>query len=136
MDPRREDLQARNDAMRAQVETMLTDYRQQRQALADVQEQLSRLRVRRSSPDGVVTVTVGPRGVLEGLQLSTFAYRQVDPATLAERILETAQAAADEVSRLQQELLAPLVPDDLTDPSTGLPDVSRLLPEDPGSFLR
>ncbi len=131
----RERLRARNDAMRAEVQALLDDYRAQRDRVLEVQERLSGLSARASSSDGVVTVTVGPRGTLEDLELSPYAYRQLDPHSLASRIVETARRAADEVAQMQQELVSPFVPAGMTDPATGLPDLARLLPSDPSAGL-
>jgi DNA-binding protein YbaB len=106
-------------------ESQLADLRQKSQ---DLQESITAAVSTATSPDGTVTVTVGPNGGLQDLRLG---HRAVDlgAARLTTLILETTRAAQRQVVAKVHEAFKPLgegteamdlyldaVPDDLVAP--------------------
>jgi DNA-binding protein YbaB len=112
---------------RAQVEDLLADYRRSRDQLASVHQRLASISESATSPDGLVTATVGPNGELTDLTIADAAYRQLRPADLAKVILATTSAAADRVAKLATEVILPVLPAD-TDPAALLRGTADLAP--------
>jgi DNA-binding protein YbaB len=112
---------------RAQVEELLADYRRSRDQLATVHQQLASVSQSATSPDGLVTATVGAAGTLTGLTIAEVAYRQYRPADLAALIVSTTAAAATMVAKLAAEVVAPVLPAD-TDPEALLRGTADLSP--------
>ena len=100
---------------RAQVEDLIAGYRRSREQLGAVQRRLATVRETVTSDDGQVAVTVSATGTLVGLVIAEGAYRELRPADLAALIVRTTAEAADRVTRVAGEVLAPVVPAD-TDP--------------------
>ncbi len=80
-----------------------------------------------TSPDGLVTATVGPDGTLTELTIADAAYRQHRPADLAKVIVSTTAAAADRAAKLAGEVVAPVLPAG-TDPAALLRGTADLTP--------
>lgn len=59
---------------------------------------------RTTSPDGAVTVVVGPGGVFKGTTFSE-RVREIAPTTLSATVQQTISAAAAQVARQQAEVL-------------------------------
>ncbi|MGW0478325.1 YbaB/EbfC family nucleoid-associated protein [Nonomuraea sp. NPDC003214] len=68
------------------------------------------LRVTEKSPDGLVSVTVGSRGELVGLDLDPRVYRRPDARHLADTIVETTRRAEARLRDSIVEIFAPVVP--------------------------
>ncbi len=68
------------------------------------------LRVTEKSPDGLVSVTVGSRGELVGLDLDPRVYRRPDARHLADTIVETTRRAEARLRESIVEIFAPVVP--------------------------
>lgn len=100
---------------RDEVEQLLAEYRRSREQLADVQQQLTAISESASSDDGLVTATVGGRGVLTGLTIADAAYERYRPAELAAQIVRLTGAATAKAFTGASEVLAPALPQD-TDP--------------------
>jgi DNA-binding protein YbaB len=98
------------DDHRAQVEELLADYRRSREQLASVQRELAAVSGRASSPDGMVTATVGAGGKLLSLELSELAYRRHRPEQLAELIVRTVGAAAASAAEDTYQTLSAVLP--------------------------
>lgn len=120
-------------------ESQLADLRQKS---LDLQEGIAAAASTATSPDGTVTVTVGPNGGLRDLRLG---HRAVDlgSARLTTLILETARAAQRQVVAKVHEAFKPLgegteamdlyldaVPDDLAVPEEPAPPPPPKQPED------
>ncbi|MFC7593238.1 YbaB/EbfC family nucleoid-associated protein [Nonomuraea antimicrobica] len=60
--------------------------------------------------DGMVTVTVGPRGQVRSITLDPRVYRKLSPSELADTIMDQIGAATGEVSARTRELVEPLMP--------------------------
>ncbi|KAA9158921.1 YbaB/EbfC family nucleoid-associated protein [Amycolatopsis acidicola] len=95
---------------RAQVDELLADYRRSREHLASVQRELAAIKVSASDQDGLITVTVGPRGTLAGLVISPAAYRRYQPAELSEQIMRATGEATVRALKAASEVLAPALP--------------------------
>ena len=114
---------------RGQVEELLADYRRSRDQLATVHRDLAAITASASSPDGLVTATVGAQGTLLELVLRDEAYRRHRPAQLAELIVQTTAAAAATAAERTYQTLAPVLPSD-TDPAALVRGTADLRPEE------
>ncbi|UGT59977.1 YbaB/EbfC family nucleoid-associated protein [Nocardia asteroides] len=115
---------AGNDALRAQVESMLESYEQQRSALVAAQQRAAEP-VTVWSPDNLVRVTATVAGVLE-VHLQPEAFKRSTSATLGPVITATLREAAGRAAAKQAEALAPFT--DLP-----LPDLPDLIPGAPAT---
>ncbi|TML24135.1 MAG: YbaB/EbfC family nucleoid-associated protein [Actinobacteria bacterium] len=117
----------------AHIDELLGQYRTMRDRLGDTQRQIAQLQATAESPDGLVEVTVGPRGELVSLKLRPGIYRAPDSDRLAELILATTRDAARLAHERLRALIEPIVPAELGDlGGMGADfDVTALLPEDP-----
>ncbi|MCP2249987.1 YbaB/EbfC family nucleoid-associated protein [Lentzea aerocolonigenes] len=115
------------DDHRAQVEELLADYRRSREQLASVQRELAAVSGRASSPDGMVTATVGTGGKLLSLELSELAYRRHRPEQLAELIVRTVGAAAASAAEGTYQTLSAVLPA-ATDPAALVAGTADLRP--------
>ena len=86
-------------------------YTQLRQGVSDFQRDLAVLEVTVKSPDGMVTVVVGPRGNLKPVTLHERAYAEHPPERLSRLITEASQRAEAEVSRAIQTRLGQIMPE-------------------------
>lgn len=68
------------------------------------------IQVTERSRDGMVTVTVGPRGDLLGVDIDPRIYRRPDARGLADSITETVQRAAAKAQEQIIEIFEPLIP--------------------------
>ena len=91
---------------------------------ADLQENFEASRATASSPDGAVTITVGPNGGLLDLQLGHRA-TELGPARLTALIMQTAQAAQKQAA---QKVMAAFEP--LGEGSEAMRMVSDSIPSD------
>ncbi|OLT39761.1 hypothetical protein BJF85_25500 [Saccharomonospora sp. CUA-673] len=80
---------------REEVEQLLAEYRRSREQLADVQQRITAISESVSSADGLITATVGGRGVLTDLTIDDDAYQRYRPRELAAQIVRlTGEATA------------------------------------------
>ena len=103
MDPRNAALQEQADQLRGNFQRMLSEGPE---AAARARE----ISVTTKSRDGLVSVTVGPRGDLVQLDLDPRVYRRPDSRALADTIVATVQAAAAEAQDLVVETLSSVLP--------------------------
>ncbi|WP_237104397.1 YbaB/EbfC family nucleoid-associated protein [Nonomuraea sp. MG754425] len=68
------------------------------------------VQVTETSPDGLVSVTVGPRGELVRIDLDPRIYRRPDARKLADTIAETAWRAAGVVRERITEIFSAVIP--------------------------
>ncbi len=99
-----------SDQLRVQLDTLLADYERARRSLSDVHAGMRAVNGRAESTDRLVTATVGPRGTLTALGLDPRAPRTLSADKLAEKILDTVQAAAADATRQLSQLLAAALP--------------------------
>src|SRR4051794_1268448 len=83
-----------NRALRERLADVHGRYERLRSEVDDLRKRLTSMQVSAVSADGLVQVTVGPRGQLIDLRLRHLPQRLVDPDDLAQTIVATAQQAA------------------------------------------
>src|SRR2546427_10502341 len=133
-----------NRELWARYDQLLTEYERTQKRLVGVRERLQALRVKAESKDGLVKVTVGPRGNLVGLELDAKATRRLSATELAETILETAKRANGKLSEQAREVYGSFLPDNVgyeqmldgdVDLAAFMPDVSLLARDDIAGWL-
>jgi DNA-binding protein YbaB len=100
-------------AMRAQIERLQTQFEKLRDGRAELERQLSELRVTVTSADALVTATVDARGQVERVELDSRIYQRPDSRLLAATITATIQQAAAEAMERVLELTRPFMPDEV-----------------------
>ncbi len=92
-----------------------------------------------TSPDGLVTVVVGPRGQLVDLRIDPRVYRKPNAGALAATILATARAAVEQATEQTREIVDSRLPDigGLVPPGVERPfDVRSLMRHHDGDLKR
>lgn len=127
---RREQLEARNAAMRRQVDSLLEGLHRQTAALQQAQAQAAEVTGRAVSPDGLVTVVVNAVGVVSDVQFAASVFTRSTPEKLSRSIVETTRQAAADARRQVEAALAPARANtpDLPDVVPGAPALRDLLP--------
>ena len=105
MDPQNAALQAHADELRADFQRLMAEG-------PAVAARAREVVVTRRSRDGLVSVTVGPRGDLVHLDIDPRVFRRPDSRGLADAIVETVQAAAAEAQERVVETLSTVLPRD------------------------
>ncbi|MGH3622164.1 MAG: YbaB/EbfC family nucleoid-associated protein [Sciscionella sp.] len=110
---------------RTQVDQLLAEYRQSKEQLVAVQRTLTSVVEAATSPDGVVSVSVGPHGGLLDLRIADSAYQRYRPAELSALIVRTTAEAAARAVESARAAVLPVLPED-TDPAVllGAPDTA------------
>jgi DNA-binding protein YbaB len=117
--------------LQAHIDELLGQYRQLRDNLGRMQQEMTELTATVQSQDGMVRATVGYRGDLTKLDINPRAYRVLDTVSLAELIVETTARATAEVRAQIHALVAPNLPDVAGLSGMGGDfDVSKLFPEE------
>ncbi|AQZ61524.1 unnamed protein product [[Actinomadura] parvosata subsp. kistnae] len=93
------------------LEQLVQEVDQQTEQLRRMQERMRDLSATATSKDGMVTVTVGPRGEVRTIDLDPRVYRKLSPSELSDTIVAQIGDATRQVSGELKELMAPLVPD-------------------------
>ncbi|MBK1788841.1 YbaB/EbfC family nucleoid-associated protein [Prauserella cavernicola] len=114
---------------RAQVDQLLADYRRSRDQLASVHRELASISESATSEDGLITATVGARGVLTGLVIADEAYEKYRPVELAAQIVKLTGGATVKAFEGAGEVLAPALPSG-TDPQALLLGTADLSAEE------
>lgn len=130
---RRAELEARNAAMRENMNSLLEGLSRQTEQLKQAQEQAFSTIGKASSEDGLVTVQVNSAGIVTDLKLSSSAFRSTTPQKLSEAIVLTIQAAARNARAQADEAFAPIQADipDLPDFFPDAPSLKNLIPAAP-----
>ncbi|MBB4937149.1 DNA-binding protein YbaB [Streptosporangium album] len=102
-----------SDEFRMAIDELADEYNRQAAQLRETYGKLNELTVTARSDDGMVTVTVGPRGQVQNIELDPRVYRKLSSSELSRSIMEQIGVATGEVSARTQELMAPFVPDGL-----------------------
>ncbi len=118
-----------NHALRARFDDVYGQYQRLRSGMDDLQQRLSTMQVSAESPDGLVRVTVGPRGQLVDLRLDRRVYREMDAEQLARTIVSITQDAVAKTTTQVEELMAGYLP-----PESG--SMQFLRDNDFGNLLR
>ncbi|MCK2214694.1 YbaB/EbfC family nucleoid-associated protein [Actinomadura sp. ATCC 31491] len=99
-----------SDEFRLTIEALAKEYNRQAAQLRQAYTELSELAVTAESRDRMVSVTVGPRGQVQGIKLDPRVYRKLSPSQLARSIMEQIGAATEQVAGRTKELMAPFMP--------------------------
>jgi hypothetical protein len=125
---------------RAELDTVLEEYRMLTGRIRQLREDLTSLTATRRSADGCARVTVNAWGELIRLTFDASVAGRLEPPVLAVRVEEAAGSAAAEVRRRKQALLSELLPSGLRHlvDEEGLGGLRGLLPEvdEPGILAR
>ncbi|SER23048.1 YbaB/EbfC family nucleoid-associated protein [Lentzea albida] len=129
---RRAELEARNAAMRENVDNLMADLRRRTSEFAGAQARAAAVTGAATSPDGLVQVQVNPAGVLTDLRFAPAAFQRSTPEKLARSVIETAQTAARSAREQVEGVLAPLQGQtDLSELVEGAPSFADLLKPPP-----
>lgn len=131
---RRAELEARNAAMREQVDTLLAELKTKTAELRETQERVRAITASAVSKDGSVRASVDSTGALTSLEFSANAFERTTPDKLARVATETVLQA---VARSRAELNEAVAPAqqgasvDLSELLPGVPSLSDLIPQPP-----
>ncbi|MCY1143990.1 YbaB/EbfC family nucleoid-associated protein [Actinoplanes sp. Pm04-4] len=101
-----------NRELRDRLTEVHERYARLRSDLDDLQRRLEAIRVTVVSSDGLVRVTVGPRGELIDLRLIRRATRNMDNEYVSRTIVATVHTAAEQAAERIQTLMADYLPAD------------------------
>jgi DNA-binding protein YbaB len=100
-----------NAGLRARFDDVHAQYTKMREGVKDLQEDLAAMEVSVRSPDGLVTVAIGPRGNLKSLTIDKRAYQEHPPERLAALIVQACHRAESAVGSAIQERMNRLLPE-------------------------
>ncbi|ONI88926.1 hypothetical protein ALI22I_17965 [Saccharothrix sp. ALI-22-I] len=123
-------LEARNAAMKEQVNSLMDTFNRQAGMLRDAQTAAAQTTASLTSKDGLVRAAVDSGGVLTQLEFAPSAFERSTPEALARSVLHLAREGASQVKRQVNDLMSPLTEGlpDLSDLVEGAPSLSALLP--------
>ncbi|GAA4550629.1 YbaB/EbfC family nucleoid-associated protein [Amycolatopsis samaneae] len=126
-------LEARNAAMKDQVDTLLEQFERQTEQLRDAQAAAAETTAVVSSPDGLVRATIDSTGSLAKLELAPNSFERTTPAQLANTIQNLVRHGSLQVKQKVADLMAPLTEGlpDLADLVEGAPSLRGLMPQIP-----
>lgn len=101
-----------NRELRDRLAEVHERYARLRSDLDDLQKRLDAVRITVVSPDGLVRVTVGPRGQLVDLRLIRRATRNMDNEYVSRTIMATVHSAASQAAERVQTLMGDYLPTD------------------------
>ncbi|MGP3936618.1 YbaB/EbfC family nucleoid-associated protein [Nonomuraea sp. KM88] len=93
------------------LEQLVQEANQETEQLKQMQERMRLLSATVTSKDGMVTVTVGPRGEVRTIDLDPRVYRKLSPSELSASIVEQIGRATRQVSGEMKELMEPFTSD-------------------------
>lgn len=100
-----------NQELRARLAEVHKRYARMRSELDDLQRRVDAVRVTVVSADGLVRVTVGPRGELIDVKLIRRATRNMDNEYVSRTILSTVHSASAQAAERVQTLMGDYLPD-------------------------
>lgn len=127
------ELEARNAALRGQVDQMLANLERQTAQLKEAQAEAMAKVGRATSQDGLVEVTVNAGGIVTGVTIAPAAFERSTPEKLGQSVVATIQQAALSAREQADAALAPYQQDipDLPDLFPGMPSLKDLIPTPP-----
>ncbi|MEO3806410.1 YbaB/EbfC family nucleoid-associated protein [Nonomuraea sp. B1E8] len=93
------------------LEELVQEVNQETEQLKQMQERMRLLSATATSKDGMVTVTVGPRGEVRTIDLDPRVYRKLSPSELSASIVEQIGKATRQISGEMKELMEPFTSD-------------------------
>ncbi|MER7083981.1 Conserved DNA-binding protein YbaB [Saccharopolyspora kobensis] len=127
----RQDLAARNAALRDQIDNMLSDLRRRTAEIQEKQDAAARQTFEVASDDGMVTVRVDATGTVQELALSSKAFERTTPEKLARSITSVIREASGTAQRRLQSEFAPLADTSDVPDVPGVPSLAGLLNRGP-----
>lgn len=129
----RAQLEARNAAMKNQMDTLLENFERQTAQLRDAQAAAAETTAQVHSPDGLVRATIGAGGNLAKLEFSPNAFERTTPAQLANTVQTVVRQGSLQVKQKIADLMAPITEGlpDLADLVEGAPSLAGLVPPIP-----
>jgi DNA-binding protein YbaB len=124
---------ADNAAAWAEFDRVLGLYERARADVQAAGDELRDVHESAESEDGLVRVTVGPRGTLTDLKISERGIRRLGPSRLAEVIVETNARAVAAMNARVERVLGPFLPKNVSydDLLSGRADISQWMPAEP-----
>ncbi|TDD06978.1 YbaB/EbfC family DNA-binding protein [Nonomuraea deserti] len=101
------------DSFRATIDELAMEYNRRAQQVHDLHRELNELRCTSKSRDGMVGVTLGARGQVYAIELNPRVHRTLSATELAAAIMEQIAQATAQATARAEELIRPLLPDDL-----------------------
>lgn len=126
-------LEARNAAMKDQVDTLLENFERQTAQLRDAQAAAAETTAQVSSPDGLVRATIDAGGSLAKLEFAPNTFERTTPAQLANTVQTLVRQGSLQVKQKIAALMAPITEGlpDLADLVEGAPSLAGLVPPMP-----
>jgi DNA-binding protein YbaB len=131
---RRAELEARNAAMREQVDSLMSELHRKTAELRETQAKAMAITATAVSKDGRVKASVDSSGALTSLEFSPNAFERTTPDKLARVATETVIAAIAKSRTELNEVLAPAQEGpsiDLSEMLPGVPSLADLIPKPP-----
>lgn len=131
---RKAELEARNAAMREQVDSLMSELHRKTAEMQDVQARAMAITATAVSPDGTVKASVDSSGTLTSLEFAPTAFDRSSPEKLARLATETVLQAVAKARTELNEVLAPAQEGpsiDLSEMLPGLPSLKDLIPKVP-----
>jgi DNA-binding protein YbaB len=126
-------LEARNAAMKDQMDTLLENFERQTAQLRDAQAAAAETTAQVNSPDGLVRATIDADGNLAKLEFAPNAFERTTPAQLANTVQTVVRQGSLQVKQKIADLMAPITEGlpDLADLVEGAPSLAGLVPQIP-----
>jgi DNA-binding protein YbaB len=126
-------LEARNAAMKDQMDTLLENFERQTAQLRDAQAAAAGTTADVTSPDGLVRATIDAGGDLAKLEFAPHAFERTTPAKLADTVQALVRQGSLQVKQKIADLMAPITEGlpDLADLVEGAPSLAGLVPPIP-----
>jgi DNA-binding protein YbaB len=126
-------LEARNAAMKDQVDTLLENFERQTAQLRDAQAAAAETTAQVASPDGLVRATIDAGGSLAKLEFAPNTFERTTPAQLANTVETLVRQGSLQVKQKIADLMAPITEGlpDLADLVEGAPSLAGLVPPIP-----
>ena len=126
-------LEARNAAMKDQVDTLLEQFERQTAQLRDAQAAAAETTAQVTSPDGLVRATIDAGGSLAKLEFQPSTFERTTPAQLANTVQTLVRQGSLQVKQKIADLMAPITEGlpDLADLIEGAPSLQGLVPPIP-----
>ena len=132
-DDDRASMEARNAAMKEQMNGLLDKFNEQTRLLEEAQQAAASTTATVTSEDGSVTVTVDATGAMTDLRFEAKSFKQADPEKFARIVMQTVHTASTQVKQSMAELVGPVTEDlpDLSELVDGAPSLRGLMPKMP-----
>ncbi|MFC5092616.1 YbaB/EbfC family nucleoid-associated protein [Amycolatopsis plumensis] len=126
-------LEARNAAMKDQMDTLLENFERQTAQLRDAQAAAAETTAQVSSPDGLVRATIDAGGSLAKLEFAPNTFERTTPAQLANTVQSLVRQGSLQLKQKIADLMAPITEGlpDLADLVEGAPSLAGLVPPIP-----